>query len=166
MYGKEKDLYLQTNDRLINLRNVSNINVLKENNRIIFNLNYNIEIVYFDKQTKREKSKFISDYVYWDAINYNDMLQNLSHLASNDYFVTNFINQVNDNGFINKNEISSIKFSDKKNRVIFNLSHPITFTDFDGREKITSEFVYVNCNDFNQYNDYVNYVREELKGEK
>lgn len=158
-------MFLQTNDRLINLKNVSNINILKESNRIIFNLNYNIEIIFFDKTERRERSKFISDYVYWDAINFEDMTQNLEHLNGNEYFCENFIKQVNDNGFINKNEISSVKFSEKKHRVIFNLSHPITFNDFDGKEKITSEFVYVNCDDFNQYKDYVQYVRNELKGE-
>ena len=78
------------------------------------------------------------------------------------FFKDNFIKQSANAGFINKNEISSVKFSDKKYRVIFNLSHPITFTDFDGREKITSEFVYVNCTDQNQYAAYVNYVNIEL----
>jgi len=155
-------LFLQTNDRIINLQNVSNINVLKDGNRIIFNMNYNIEIVYFDKVQRKEKSKFISDYVYWDSNTHDDMLKNLKQLEELKFFKDNFIKQSVNAGFINKNEISSVKFSDKKYRVIFNLSHPITFTDFDGREKITSEFVYVNCADQNQYAAYVNYVNIEL----
>lgn len=155
-------MFLQTTDRIINLQNVSNINILKESNRIIFNMNYNIEIAYFDKVQRKEKSKFISDYVYWDAYSYNDMIANLKALQTLDYFKDNFIEQTPGNGFINKNEISSIKFSEKKNRVIFNLSHPVTFTDFDGKEKITSEFVYVNCSDVNQYDSYVDYVKSEL----
>lgn len=155
-------MFLQTNDRIINLKNVSNINIIKETNRIVFNLNYNIEITYFDKFTKTEKRKFISDYVYWDAINSENLKQNLSYLMEDSYFKNNFIKQIEDSGFINYNYISSIKFSEKKNRVIFNLSHPITFIDGDGKEKITSEFVYVNCSDFNQYKDYVLYVKKEI----
>lgn len=155
-------MFLQTNDRIINLQNVSNINVLKDSNRIIFNMNYNIEISYFDKVQRKEKSKFISDYVYWDSNSYNEMVENLKTLQGLKSFGDIFIKQNAGNGFINKYEISSIKFSDKKYRVIFNLSHPITFTDFDGNDKITSEFVYVNCNDQNQYTSYVNYVNIEL----
>jgi hypothetical protein len=155
-------LFLQTNDRIINLKNVSNINILHDSNRIIFNLNYNIEIQYSDK---KEKSKFISDYVYWDGVNSTDLKYNIDYLLNNSYFKQNFISQLNMKGFININEISSIKFSEKKNRVIFNLSHPITFTDFDGKSKITSEFVYVNCNDIHNYNEYVEYVKKELLGE-
>lgn len=165
---KEKDLFLQTNDRIINLQNVSNINILKDSSRIIFNMNYNIEITYFDKVNRKEKNKFISDYVYWDSNSYDEMMKNLKVLQDMKYFAGAFIKQAAGNGFINKNEISSIKLAEKKNRVIFNLSHPITFTDFDGKEKITSEFVYVNCNDYNQYKAYVNYVTTELNelGEK
>lgn len=157
-------MFLQTTDRIINLQNVSNINILKDTNRIIFNMNYNIEISHFDKVSKREKTKYISDYVYWDARDKEDLSENLMSLNTQ-YFVENFIKQASGNGYINKNEISSVKFSDKKYRVIFNLSHPVTFTDFDGKEKITSEFVYVNCNDLKSYDTYVNYVKTEL-GEK
>jgi DNA integrity scanning protein DisA with diadenylate cyclase activity len=142
--------------------NVSNINILKDSNRIIFNMNYNIEITYFDKVQRKEMNKFISDYVYWDSNNYKELIENLKTLQSLKYFDSTFIKQNADNGFINKYEISSVKFADKKYRVIFNLSHPVTFTDFDGNEKITSEFVYVNCSDQDQYNAYVNYVNIEL----
>jgi hypothetical protein len=153
-------VFLKTNDRIINLKNVSNINILKDFNkdkfRMIFNMNYNIEI------NNNKKSKYISDYVYWDAIDKNDLEENVKYLSSNKYFVDNFIMQVNGNGFINVNEISSIKFSEKKHRVIFNLSHPVTFTDFDKVDKITSEFVYVNCDDFAQYKDYVQYIKNKI----
>jgi hypothetical protein len=124
-------------------------------------MNYNIEISHFDRVTKREKTKYISDYVYWDAQDATELAENLKSLQCT-YFNDNFIKQTAGHGFINKNEISSVKFSDKKYRVIFNLSHPVTFTDFDGKEKITSEFVYVNCSDQNQYAAYVNYVVVEL----
>jgi len=152
--------FLKTNDRLVNLKNVSNINIIKDKEkskyRIIFNMNYNIEIQEY------KRSKLISDYIYWDSIDENDLGYNLDYILKNDYFNNNFINQANNQGFINVNEISSIKFSEKKHRVIFNLSHPITFTDFDGCDKITSEFVYVNCSSFEQYKEYVQYILHEL----
>jgi len=106
--------------------------------------------------------KFISDYVYWDSYNEDDLQMNIAHIKTNMYFNDNFIDQLDGTGFININEISSVKLSEKKNRVIFNLSHPVTFTDYEGNEKITSEFVYVNCGNRNKYNDYVHYVNENL----
>ena len=147
-------MFLQTNDRIINLQNVSNINILKDRNRIVFNMNYNIEI-----STNYGDKKYISDYVYWDARDIREVEKYLEKLNVIDYFNENFINQIDGNGYINKNEISSVKFSDRKNRVIFNLSHPVTFKDFDGNDKITSEFVYVNCNNSTQYEKYLNYVK-------
>jgi len=147
--------FLNTNDRIINLRNVSNINILKDKNRIIFNLNYSIKLA-------ADKDRLISDYVYWDAINKEDMASNLAHLNESTYFCTNFLEQHTGRGFININEISSIKFSDKKLRIIFNLSHPISFTDHDKNRRITSEFVYVNCRTERQYSEYVSYTKEML----
>ena len=151
-------MFLQTNDRTINLRNVSNINVLNDRNRIVFNLNYNIEIV------NENSTKLISDYVYWDAVDSSDLKENLSRLVANTYFTDNFLRDSTSTAFINLNEISSIKYSEKKHRVIFNLSHPVTFRDHDKKERITSEFVYVNCSSFAQYKDYLNYVKSIFGG--
>ena len=145
--------FLQTNDRIINLKNVSNINII--DNRIVFNTNYNIEY------SNSWESKLISDYVYWDAINSDDLLRNIIYLNDNKYFQQNFINK-NTDGYININEISSIKFSDKKLRVIFNLSHPVTFQDYEGHKKITSEFVYVNFSDSSKYKVYIQYIKSKL----
>lgn len=150
-------MFIDLSDRHINLLNVSNINLLNDKMRIVFNMNYsiNIEINHYDKK--------ISDYVYWDAFNVNEFEDNLRCLLQSEYFKSNFIEHTN--GYINLNEISSIKYLARKNRVIFNLSHPVTFKDFDGKNKITSEFVYVNFNKDEDYDNYVKYVRKTL-GEK
>ncbi len=153
-------MFLQTNDRTINLRNVSNINILHASNRIVFNLNYNIEI----PNTTCTGTKLISDYVYWDAVDAHDLKENISRLLVNEYFVKNFMRDSSNNVFVNINEISSIKYSEKKHRVIFNLSHPVTFRDHDKKERVTSEFVYVNCNSFAHYKEYVNYVKTTIEG--
>ena len=153
-------MFLQTNDRTINLRNVSNINILHTSNRIVFNLNYNIEI----PNATSDGTKLISDYVYWDAVDAHDLKENISRLLNNEYFEKNFLGDSSNNVFVNLNEISSIKYSEKKHRVIFNLSHPVTFRDYDKKERVTSEFVYVNCNSFAQYKEYVNYVKTTIEG--
>ena len=68
-------MFLQTNDRIINLKNVSNINILGHQNRIVFNLNYNIEIMTNYKEgsklveeineiTKRKRKLGFSDLQY------------------------------------------------------------------------------------------------------
>jgi len=141
-------VFLQINDKIINLKNVSNINILRNNNRIIFNLNYNIEL----------HDKIISDYVYLDTINEDDMKDKLDYLYKDEYFKENFIKQNKKNGYININEISSIKFIKNKNRVIFNLAHPVTFKKYNGDKHITSEFVFVNCINYNEYVKYVQYI--------
>lgn len=148
-------MFLKTNDRIVNLKNVSNINILKDKMRIVFNLNYSIEI------NNSRGSKMISDYVYWDAVDSEDFHDNIVRIKSNEFVQVAFIPYVDESGFVNISEISSVKFSEKKNRVIFNLSHPVSFTDFDRNEKITSEFVYVNCPD-GTYKEYRDTVQSSL----
>lgn len=157
-------MFLQTNDRTINLRNVSNVNILHASNRIVFNLNYNIEIPNTACAGTFPGTKLISDYVYWDAVDAKDQQENIARLLVNEYFVKNFLRDSSGNVFVNMNEISSIKYSEKKHRVIFNLSHPVTFRDHDKKERVTSEFVYVNCNSFAHYKEYVNYVKTTIEG--
>ena len=152
-------MFIKTNDRLVNLKNVSNINILKRDRRIIFNLNYSVEI----HDQRKDQYKYISDYVYWDFVGDNDFDQAIVTLTNNQYIHDNFIKH--DHGFINTDEISSIKFSEKKNRVIFNLSHPVTFTDYDGYDNITSEFVYMNCHTPENYRKYSVNVKNILLGE-
>jgi hypothetical protein len=123
-------------------------------------LNYNIQM----GMDNNRNPKYISDYVYWDSINEEDLIKNIIHLNTNEYFLENFIDQLNGDGYINKNEISSVKFSEKKNRVIFNLSHPITFTDYTKTDKITSEFVYVNCSSEGEFETYSEKIKTALEG--
>jgi hypothetical protein len=146
-------VFINVSDKILNLQNVSNINIVKD--RIIFNLNYPVNINSGNKQ--------ISDYVYWDG-NSNDLKARQIVFLSNNYFKNNFIEKIND-GYININCISSVKFIDDKKRVIFNLNHPVTFKDYKQESKQTSEFVYIDCQNEKQYKEYENYVRYTL-GEK
>lgn len=128
------------NNKSLNLKKVSNVNIVK--NRIVFNMNYSVDI---------NNSRLISDYVYWDSNDAYGLNSKIKQLSQNKYFIENFITKPFQDGFINMNEISSVKFEDNKFRVIFNLSHPVTFTDYNGKNKITSEFVYADCRNNAEY---------------
>lgn len=141
-------MLIKTNDRTINLKNVSNINVIKDRNRIVFNFNHSIDI----------SNKVISGYYYWDFHDTVHFNGGLNHLANNAYISENFITLNDKAGFVNINEISSIKFIEHKNRVIFNLSNAVTFKDHNKKSSITSEFVYANLESATSYNNFVAYV--------
>lgn len=130
--------FIKTNDKIINLKNVSNINVL--DTRIVFNMNYSIEI----------RDKVISDYTYWDFDTREELEVIVDILRTSSFIETTFIGY--NNAFVNINEISSIKYADRKNRIIFNLSHPVSFNNHNG-QSITSEFVYFNYTDIEEYQD-------------
>lgn len=145
-------MFVTVSDKVVNLKNVSNINIV--GSRIIFNMNYNINI---------GQNKFISDYVYWEGTQ-DDLKARLKILNCNHYFVSNFIEKVN-NGYVNINEISSMKLLENTHRVIFNLSHPVSFKDHNGVQRLTSEFVYVDCGHKKEFKEYIKYVKLKL-GEK
>lgn len=145
-------MFLKTPNCYINLKNVSNINIIEGKNRIVFNMNYNIE---------NTSVKHISDYVYWNAGNEEEFKQNITKLEENLYLKGNFIPKIN-NGYININEISSIKFGDKKRRIIFNLSHSVAHIDANSRKIVTSEFVFVDCADKTEYTRYKSYIKQIL----
>jgi len=148
-------MFLKTDDRLINLVNVSSINV--SGTRIIFNMNYSIEL------DLRGKKKLISDYVYWDSNTNEEMLQKLETIKLlNDSafnFDDLFFEKPHNTGFINIEEVSSIKFIDEKLRVIVNLSHTISYMDKRGNTSLTSDFVYVNSRSRDDYDVFKEYVQ-------
>ena len=88
-------MFITTNDRIVNLKNVSNINILED--RVVFNMNYGMEI------EKRGNWKIISDYVYLDSRDEDDYNNIVAKLHMNKYIIDNFI--THNNGYINKNEI-------------------------------------------------------------
>ena len=151
-------MFVKTNKNiLVNLSNVSNVNIVKKKEqnfyRIIFNMNYCIEI---------SKNKFVSDYVYWDFTNIESFKDAFLKIKSDEYLANTFLKQPKNSGFINIDEISSIKYLEDKLRIIFNLSHPVTF-NYHGETKLTSEFIYLNFNNIEDFKEYSTYIDEELK---
>lgn len=149
-----KNSFFWANDVLVNLKNVSNINMLNTL-RVVFNMNYTIEM------KSRNDAKLISDYVYWDAKNTDELNKNLSNLDSNEYIRENFLSIEGQSILINKNEISSVKFMERQNRIIFNLSHPVTFKNHDAKS-LTSEFVYINCKSHEEFQKNSQAIKSQL----
>lgn len=143
--------FIDIDDKIINLSNVSNVRIIKKENnyRLIFNMNYSIEMV-----IKNEK-RLISDYIYVVRNTPSELDSIIEKLLKNWYFNSFFIEKSGD-GYINIDSVGSIKFDSSKMRVIFNLCHPVTFNT----NEITSEFVYVNFNNKTDFTEYVKYVKE------
>lgn len=146
-------MFFEANSITVNLKNVSNVNLIP-GKRIIFNMNYTIGI------PRGDKTKYISDYVYWDAGSRDEYMDNLESLKRNPYVNLNFLSY--NDVMINTNEISSVKFDELKSRVIFNLSHPVTFTS-RGTENITSEFVYLNTPNNATFKELQKTIKKELQ---
>jgi hypothetical protein len=148
-------MFKNIGSRIVNLKNVSNINIIEYQKRIAYNLNYSIKM-----DNGSLVDKYISDYVYQDCPTNEEFQTVLSYLAKDEYIIKNFIgykdydvkNDIFRYGYININEISTIKFSEKKKRIIINLSHPVSFVDNNGVPNITSEFVFINFKTQDEYN--------------
>jgi len=149
-------MFINANNSLVNLKKVSNVNIIEGKNRIVFNMNYSIEM------KRGFGTKMISDYVYWDASSRAEFEEIKQELYENNYFSVNFLQGSEYNSsisYINLNEISSVKVNVDRKRIIFNLSHSVTFRDTNKDERLTSAFVFVdfiNADEFKQYVDGLN----------
>lgn len=151
-------MFIKTKDRLVNLQNVSNVKLIEEKNKVIFNMNYSIKLneptlPYSQSAliSKSKETKAISDYAYWTGNTKNEYNSYIEEINNNIYFCTNFVETPNKQAYVNVNEISSLKYFDHDYRVIFNLSHPVSFKNKDG---LTSEFVLANCENKKQFYEY------------
>ena len=141
-------------NQIINLDHVSSITYDVENFRIIFNLDYCVEIDVDSGKGKKIK-KLITDYIY---VNFDSMESYSAasvKLNSTISEIPNFIKKpASGNGYINLNRVSSVKFDNSKNRIIFNFANSIDFMNHNSqnaRYKITSEFIYCDFDDQNKY---------------
>lgn len=166
-------MFITVNDIIINLKNVSNINIVKDKLRIIFNMNFYIQLPDIAENYNRSThKKKMSQYYYWELDNEAAFNEALSVLKDNPYIYDYFIKQGNGAGYVNVDEISSVKYIKAQRRVIFNLSHSVSFvskdynTDYkkakDEKETITSEFVYCNFATDKDFKKYCEYVKDVL----
>ena len=62
---------------------------------------------------------------------------------------------------VNPEHISFVTQDFKKNRIILNLASSVSFHgDIKSR---TSDFIYLNCDDENEFNERLNNIREQLE---
>lgn len=141
-------------NQIINLDHVSSIAYDVENFRIIFNLDYGVEIDVDSGMGKKVK-KLITDYIYvnFDSMeSYSAASVKLNSVISE---IPNFIKKpASGNGYINLNRVSSVKFDDSKNRIIFNFANSIDFMNHNAQKarfKITSEFIYCDFDNKTSY---------------
>ena len=151
-------MFFETNDgKMVNLREVTSIafeDFTKSGSKtykIIFNMNYGISL-------KGNSGKIISDYVYSIYNNGQDFEESL-------FYLMNLVDEYQwiktiEPRIINPDHISFVTQDYKKNRIIFNLASSVSFHgDYESR---TSDFIYVNCKDEEDFQERLNDVREKL----
>jgi hypothetical protein len=115
--------------------------------------------------TKSHNMRMISTgYVYTYGI--QSVLNNIVKVP---YFNDNFINKQldrddhDDLGFINLENVTSVKFEYDKNKVIFNFSNSVTFYDkFEKTNNLVSEFLYLNFISDTRFKKYIDYVNQYI----
>lgn len=142
-------------NRIINLKNVTNIAILKEKNRFIFNMNYGI--------TLPNENKIISDYVYWDMLNEKEFSECMNMISS---YVQDWIFfPKNPTRIINKDCVSSIVFdyestpynaNFRRMKIIFNFCNSVSFK----QGGLTSDFTYFSFNNEQDYEQCKKYILE------
>lgn len=134
--------FIKANDKIINLQNVSSVNFLP--NRIAFDFNCPVQL---------DSGKLISYYAYDDKGKKEDLLKNT-------FVKSEFIQY--SHGLINKNNICAIKYIDRQNRIVINFSHSTTSAGYDGTERITSKFMYLDFDTSIEYKNFKDYINAKI----
>jgi len=130
-------MFLEYNDKIVNTNSVTNIVI--EGNKIIFNLDYGVSL-------QNEIDKIIPDYVYMTIRDQNELdemkskIDNLGWLTSEYGNYDRHGNYRANNRIVNPDQISFLKFDERKQRIIFNLRNSISFNKNEFQR--TSDFVY------------------------
>lgn len=156
MTNKKTSKFIQVQDTFVNLDCISNVNPLQHRLRIVFNFSYPVVI------KVKGKPKLVSEYLYDDYELTTDFQAAVVKLMNHPYVKEHFISQGPRGGLINKDKISSFKVQPNKNRVIFNMSHSIEIDTKDTGSTVAPEFIYVTLKTEKDYNDYIQYLNENL----
>lgn len=171
-----KDVFLTIdNDRKLNLKHVSSISLDYSRDKIIFKLDYAINPIIkkgndlnydnsdvVNSTKSHDMRKISTGYIYTYGI--QDVLNRLYLVP---YFDDNFIKKNlkpddhDDLGYINLENVTSIKFESNKNRVVINFSNSVTFYDYNTKDNIlTSEFLYLDFLSDERFKNYVDYINK------
>ena len=144
---------------LINLEAVSNIvfnpdwtdRFGNQKPKIIFNFDYQVSLPRSDKK--------ISDYKYLifrSKAEYDSVVQELTRLINENEWIAPVIDGKIEK-IINPDKISFMTSDDDNQRIILNLKTPVSFHgDYD---RMTSDFVYLNHSNWNEYQNNLSYIR-------
>ena len=152
-------------NKIVNLDNVSNIAFEEYKDRdenqkykIIFNFNYAVSL-------KSNDDKLISDYVYFVYDNkseYDVMIDELSKLINEKMWIAPMIG-----GYVsriaNPDKISFVATDSRKNRIILNLATSVSF--YSSYSRKTSDFLYFDFLNEQEYKENLEYIKEQLNQE-
>lgn len=134
-------MFIQVDDsRMINLENVSWINILREEKRIAFNFNVTSQTKQKDGTLKR-----VADYYYWNFTEAKDIDEAIKNLEKAKYFKEHFFSGTykGHKAYINLSNVMSLKV--EATRIIFNLNNIINKDKFG----LMPDFVWVDVNEEN-----------------
>lgn len=134
-------------EKVVNLSSVSNIVFIKNEHRVIFNMNYACSI----SSMGAKRSAELADYIYWDTYTDEDIVK----LKNSQYIKDNFISFPGFNRLVNKNSIASVKFDYERKRIIINLNCSIRLKP---DEHLSSDFIFVNAPTPELFEQYKNIV--------
>jgi hypothetical protein len=123
--------------------------------KIIYNFNYQVSLPNTDKK--------ISDYkysIYRSMQEYEADVEELNKLINEKKWIAPIVNN-KINKIINPDKISFITHDDDNMRIIINLSTPVSF--HGNYHRMTSDFVYINHTDWEEYQNNLSYVYGMLK---
>ena len=160
--------FLETPDKdLINLQSVSNIVfdpdwTDRQGNhkpKIIFNFDYQVSLPGSDKK--------IADYkyiIFGDKKDYDQYVFILNQLVNEQPNGKNWLAPMINgkvNKIINPDKISFVTSDDSNLRIILNLRTPVSF--HNNYKRMTSDFVYLNHNNWDEYQNNLGYITGNLK---
>ena len=154
------NMFFETKDhKFVNLREVTSIAFEEytdrfgvEKYKVIFNMNYGVSL-------KNDTSKMIADYVYSiynTREDFTDAFLYLINLVDEYQWI-----KCKEPRIVNPDHISFVTVDKHRNRIILNLSCSVSFHG-DHASK-TSDFVYINCSDKDEYYERLTNIRESLE---
>jgi hypothetical protein len=161
--GNVRQFFETSDGKLVNLDNVTNIvfdpdftdRFGNKRSKIIFNLDYHLSLPRSDKK--------VADYVYsvyTDKNEYQESVKKLNELVNRKSWIAPITNNTISK-VINPDKISFMTKDDDNYRVILNLNTSVSF--YGDYQRLTSDFVYLNFYDDEEYQNNLTYITELLK---
>jgi hypothetical protein len=154
--------FIECNNGIINLGNVSNIGFIENKNRVIFNFNYSIPL---PKKNVQDEEKIVADYKYADFSTQEDFEEfviMLGHKAEElNFIMSRDEGTLLDRHWINPLHISFVGTDEPKNRIIFNMTNQ-TNKMIGGKNKIINDFIFWDVGSKEQFKSNMSMIYNTL----